>query len=149
MIKFGRIGAYDGLLIIINCRDLSNRSRHKKYSWVAFKECEIWLQRFRTNQANFSTKSTRKRQWAITTKIPRRFLPQIQSPFKWFKKLKVKNLSGFFSIKSKFMLFKRSKICLIHHKLFKYRALNRGILSLKYPIKSVLVCVLLSIYRAF
>ena len=23
MIKFGRIGAYDGLLIIINCRDLS------------------------------------------------------------------------------------------------------------------------------
>ena len=30
MIKFGRIGAYDGLLIIINCRDLSNRPRHKK-----------------------------------------------------------------------------------------------------------------------
>lgn len=29
MIKFGRIGAYDGLLIIINCRDLSNRPRHK------------------------------------------------------------------------------------------------------------------------
>ena len=41
MIKFGRIGACDGLLIIINCRDLSNRPRHKKYSWVAFKECEI------------------------------------------------------------------------------------------------------------
>ena len=29
MIKFGWIGAYDGLLIIINCRDLSNRPRHK------------------------------------------------------------------------------------------------------------------------